>query len=132
MRRITVSRTIDASASAAWDILVDVERWPSWGTSIRSADVDGDGTRIGPGASGSVTTIVGVTLPFRISDWVDGSHWRWQVAGLPATGHTVDTVSAERCRVSMDVPWFAAPYAVVLQRALANIDRALMATGESG
>lgn len=115
-----------------WDILVDVERWPSWGSSIRGAHVDGDGTRIGPGATGSVTTIVGVRLPFRITDWVDDTSWRWHVAGLPATGHAVEAVSEERCRVSMDVPWFAAPYAAVLRRALVNIDRDLMDSRDGG
>ena len=130
MRRITVSRTIDAPASSAWEILVDVERWPSWGTSIRSAEVDGEGTRIGPNSTGSVTTIVGVTLPFRISHWVADTSWRWHVAGLPATGHAVETVSDERCRVSMDVPWFAAPYAAILKNALANIDRELTASDD--
>ena len=69
-----------------------------------------------------MTTIVGVALPFRITDWVDDTSWRWQVAGLPATGHRVDELGEQRCRVAMDVPWFAAPYAPVLRSALSNID----------
>lgn len=123
MRRITVSRTIETPAAAVWDVLVDTRRWSEWGSTVRSATVDGEGHRIASGSTGSVTTVVGVTLPFRITDWVDGTSWRWNVAGLPATGHRVDALGERRCRVSMDVPWFAAPYAAILRSALANIER---------
>ncbi len=123
MRRITVSRTIPAPAADVWDQLVDVRRWPSWGSSVRSAEIDGGGHRIGPDSTGSVTTVVGVSLPFSVTDWVDGTSWRWRVAGLPATGHAVAPIGDDRCRVSMDVPWFGAPYAVVLRLALAAIER---------
>lgn len=121
MRRLTTSRTIDVPAATAWTVLIDVRRWPEWGPSVRAAAPDGGGHLIGSGSTGVVTTAIGVQLRFRITDWIDGESWRWDVAGLPATGHTVRSLGQERCEVSFDVPWFEAPYLAVCRVALGRI-----------
>lgn len=121
MRRVHVSRTVDAQAVDAWDLLVDVRRWPVWGPTVRSAEIDGGGDRIGPGATGRVTTAVGASLPFEITDWEEGRMWGWRVASLPATTHHVTARGSQRCEVAFGVPWFAAPYLAVCRWALARI-----------
>jgi hypothetical protein len=125
MREIHVSRTIDAPAGAAWELLTDVRRWPEWGPSVRSATVAGGGHLIGPNATGSVATVAGVRLPYRVTSWDTGRSWSWDVASLPATSHAVRALDDRRCEVSFGVPWFVAPYAAVCRIALRRIASAL-------
>ncbi len=127
MRLVTVARTIDASPEAAWSLITHVADWPRWGSGIRSAILDDGGAQIGPGATGSVTTILGVRLPFTVIEFVDGVSWRWKVAGVPATGHGVRASGSARCEVWFDVPAVAAPYAAVCRLALRNIAEILEA-----
>jgi len=68
-----------------------------------------------------VTSIVGVDLPFEITEFDDGAHWGWKVAGVGATDHTVEPLGADRCAVSFGVPWPLAPYLVVCRVALTRL-----------
>lgn len=117
-----VTRELRAPASAAWDLLTDVRRWPSWGPTVREARVDGGGSRIGPGSTGAVRAAVGPWVPFRVTTFDDGRAWSWRVAGVPATSHRVEDLGPDRCRVGFRVPWPAAPYAVVCEVALRRIE----------
>lgn len=121
MRRLSVSRTIEAPADDVWQTLIDVRRWPQWGPSVRSAELVGGGHLIGDGGAGAITTVIGVRLPFVVTRWEPGSYWRWTVAGLPATGHSVRPVDDHRSTASFDVPLPAAPYLVVCRVALDRI-----------
>lgn len=121
MRAIEVTRTVEASADAAWAVLVDVREWPRWGPSVRNAVVDGGGHRIAEGATGTVETVARVSLPFRITEWEDGRRWGWRVGSIPATTHEVRPLDGDRCEIVFGVPWPAAPYAVVCRAALARI-----------
>ncbi len=131
MRQSHVSCTIDAPADAAWRILIDVRRWPEWGPSVRSATVDGDGHEISSGATGTVTTAVGLTLPYRITAWEPARTWTWRVGSIPATSHTVRPLTDRRCEVSFGVPWVAAPYLAVCRIALGRIERSLTSVDRS-
>lgn len=115
-----VERTIDAPVSVIWHLLTAVEHWPAWGPSVRSAVVDGG--VIAAGASGSVTTVGGLQLPFVITTFVDGASWSWDVAGVGATEHRVDVLDDGRCRVRFGVPWPATPYLVVCHAALRRLE----------
>lgn len=123
MRTRWRTREIVAPAAAAWDLLTLVEHWPEWGPSV--ADVDHDGERIGPGSTGRVMPVVGPSLPFEVTHFEDGRSWSWKVAGVPATGHLVEAIGTDRCRVGFSVPLVAAPYLVVCEVALRRIERAL-------
>src|SRR5690349_1207557 len=105
--RPTLSVEVDAPADAAWRELVDLDRWPGWGPTVRAARL-GDGTRLlRDGSTGAVQTPLGVWLPFAVTDWRDDGQsrsWSWQVAGVPATSHSVTALGASRCRVEMSVP----------------------------
>lgn len=128
MRRFDVAREVDASPAAAWRALVDTSVWPAWGPSVRSAEIDGGGHLLRAGATGTVTTVVGLRLPFEVTDWSDGERWAWDVARVPATGHAVRPSVGDRCQVVFEVPWVAAPYAAVCRLALGRIADVLTAT----
>jgi len=112
-------RDIDAPASTAWRLLTDTDEWPRWGPSVRAVETS---TRIiRPGVSGRVQTATGLWLPFEISRWEPNRYWAWRVAGVPATGHRVDPIGPQRCRVSFLIPHWAPFYRPVCRRALRRI-----------
>jgi hypothetical protein len=74
---------------------------------------------------------------FRVTDCAD-YRWTWAVSPpvtdvlrnaldlgptLPATGHRVEPLGSERCRVTFEIPPLAAPYVVVCRRALGTLER---------
>lgn len=128
VRDVGPSRGIDVGASAdlAWAELVELDCWPHWGPSVRSARLDDGTRRLSAGATGAVQTAVGAWLPFRVEDWYDDGvrrAWTWRVAGVPATGHTVTSTGPSTCRVEMSVPWWAPAYLGVVAVALPRIRR---------
>jgi hypothetical protein len=127
---VDVAAVLPADPAAAWRLLTDTRTWASWGPTIRAVSVhppDGDPV-IAPGTTGTVRTIAGVTLPFRIVDVDPAGRWTWRVAGVPATGHRVEAHPGG-CRVVFEVPLLAAPYAAVCRLALRRIRRLLEADG---
>ena len=88
---------------------------------MRSADLDGQ--RLSVGATGSVTTVLGLALGFEVTAYDDGARWAWKVGGIPATDHTVEPLGPDRCRAGIAVPWLAAPYLAVCRIALGRVDR---------
>jgi hypothetical protein len=123
-RRLVVSRTIDAPADDAWELLTDTERWTEWGPSVR--DVDAPQRVIDGETSGRVKLPGGLWLPFEITSCVD-RRWTWEVARIPATGHFVEE-RGDGCRVGFELSVLAGGYAPVCARALGHIERLL--TGE--
>lgn len=119
-RMYRTSRVVDAPASELWNLLVDLDRWPEWGPSVRSAMLRDE--RLEHGATGTVTTVAGLTLPFEITAFEPGERWAWNVGGVPATDHTVTAITPNQCEVGFGVPIVAAPYVVVCQRALRRLD----------
>lgn len=82
-----VGQDIDAPANKVWRILIDTEAWPDWGPSVQAVQAP---TRfISAGVRGRIRTLVGLWLPFEVTDWEPGRYWGWRVAGLGATGHRV-------------------------------------------
>jgi hypothetical protein len=113
---------VPAGAADVWALLADPGRWPLWGPSVRGAVVHGDGA-IRAGATGSVRTALGVTLPFEVTLFEPGRRWAWTVAGIGATDHRVDPLGPGRCRVAFGVPWPAAAYLPVCRVAITRIRR---------
>lgn len=120
VRRLWVTREIEAPAHILWNQLVTPELWPAWGPSVRRATLD-DG-RLRLGATGTVTSVIGAELRFEVTTYEEGSRWAWSVIGLPATDHAVDAIGSDRCRVGFGVPWLAAPYLAVCRSALRRLD----------
>jgi hypothetical protein len=124
---LDVEAVVPAEPSAAWQLLTDTRTWPSWGPTIRAVTVDAPdgGPVIVSGTTGSVRTVAGLTLPFRVVEVDPAGRWTWRVAGVPATGHRVEA-HPDGCRVVFEVPVLAAPYAAVCRLALRRI-RGLLA-----
>jgi hypothetical protein len=121
MRHLWVWGEVDAPAPLVWGLLADPARWPSWGPSVRRATIDAD--RLGLGVTGSVATVLGVTVPFEVTAFEPGRRWAWRVSGVAATDHRVEALGPDRCRVGFGVPWVAAPYLLVCRVAIARIRR---------
>ena len=119
MRSVRESLDIDAPADRAWDLVASFEHWPSWGVSV--SDVEAPEARVRPGLRGRVRTVVGLWLPFEITDVDPGRSWSWRVARIPATGHEVEPLGPDRCRVTFTVAWPVAPYRIVLRRSLRRL-----------
>ena len=75
------------------------------------------------GSIGRVRTAVRVWLRFEITEFAESRFWSWRVAGIPATGHRVKPIDAERCELSFEVPMLVAPYATVCAIALRRMER---------
>ncbi|MCW2589677.1 MAG: hypothetical protein JWQ86_2104 [Mycobacterium sp.] len=115
----TVSRRIQTTADAVWQLLVDLDDWPRWGPTVQRAELDGGVLTLG--TKGRVWTPVGLPLPFEITEFVPGRSWAWQVAGVPATRHGVDPED-DGCRAWMSAPLWAPAYLPVLAIALQRIE----------
>ena len=123
MEPLTTVVEIKAPVSAAWELLIDIRRWPEWGPSV--ARVDCADRYIALGSAGRVQTTFGPWLSFEITQFIVGQYWRWQVAGIPATGHRVLSLGPNLCRVVFAVPVLAAPYLFVCRIAALRIKNIL-------
>jgi Polyketide cyclase / dehydrase and lipid transport len=120
-RSLEVAATINIPATVAWRLLTDTRAWPQWGPSVRAVEVPA--RFISAGMRGRVQTTLGFWLPFEITDWAAGSHWSWNVAGIPATGHLVEATGPDSCRVTFTIPAWAPFYIPVCRAALRAIGR---------
>ena len=129
MKMLWCHRDIAAPAAVVWELLSRPEHWPDWGPTVTDADVVGE--RLEAGASGTVRTVFGIPLRFTITSYEPGVSWAWKVAGVEATDHRVEPLGPERCRVSIGVPWPAAPYLVVCQAGVRRLDTMAHSSGVS-
>jgi hypothetical protein len=116
---LKVTATIDAPAAVAWALLTDTHAWPHWGPSVRK--VDAPARFIAAGTRGRVQTTPGPRLPFEITEWQEGTYWRWRVAGVAATGHRVTPTGPQRCDLTFTVPSWAPFYVPVCRLALRRL-----------
>lgn len=114
------TREIASPAPVVWALLANLEHWPAWGTTVTAVD-PAVGT-VSLGLTGRVRTVLGVWLPFEITEMVEGESWGWRVAGIAATGHVVES-TARGCRVTFTAPSWAPFYLPVLSRGLGNLER---------
>jgi hypothetical protein len=127
-RRLCVGRDVVADRETAWDMLVDTDRWPEWGPSVRA--VEAEHRRIREGTTGRVRLPGGLWLPFEVTACRD-YRWTWRVARIPATGHRVDPPAdpGAGCRVVFELPPLALGYVPVCLRALERIEGLLDSPG---
>lgn len=94
---------INASLERVWEVLVDVESWPDWTTSMTSV------TRLdsGPLRVGSTARIVQPNLPtmvWRVTELVPRQRFSWEtkLPGLLITGdHAVTELAPGRVRLEL-------------------------------
>ena len=116
---VRVSRIINASAEALWDLLTDTTRWTEWGPSIQQ--VQSEERYIRAGSVGRVKTVLGIWAPFVIIEWENRQYWSWRVFNIRATGHRVETIKANRCKLIFEVPFWAVPYAFICNMAAKRV-----------
>lgn len=120
-RRLEASHVLAVPPEDAWDLLVDVRRWPEWSPIVDG--VDATDARVRTGTTGRIR-VLGARLPFEVIDRTD-RRWTWRVAGLSGTGHRVDALAENRCRVVFELSPTAVGYAPVCLRALERIESLL-------
>lgn len=118
-----VSRIIQTTPDALWDMLTDTMRWSEWGPTVKA--VQSDGRYIRAGSTGHVKTVFGFWAPFAITEWADGQYWSWRVFNIRATGHRIQSIDGKRCRLIFEVPLWAGPYAIICRIAADRIARCL-------
>jgi len=116
-RRFEVSRRVDAPPERVWEVFTDTACWPEWGPSV--TDVECSDRVVREGSTGRVRTPIGVWAPFTVLSCTD-RRWTWTVAGVPATGHRVESLGNGSLAV-FELPLLAAAYAPVCRRALEGI-----------
>jgi hypothetical protein len=121
VKHVGAALEVEAPSEDVWALMAGFSSWPQWGPSIRAVDCDAD--RVAPGVTGRIQTIVGVWLPFEITEVTPERMWDWKVAGVRATRHSLSASASSRCRVEFTVPWPAAPYTLVLRVALRRLRR---------
>ena len=119
MSPLRVCVEIDAPAERVWFLIAEFKHWPIWGPSIRS--VRSSARAVAPGVSGRVRTVFGFKLPFLITKVDPGREWAWSVAGIAATGHTVEPISDSQCVACFTVSRLFTPYGWVLRRGLRKL-----------
>ncbi|MEE3852101.1 SRPBCC family protein [Gordonia sp. LSe1-13] len=112
---------VDLPPETVWSTITDVDAWSRWGPTVTGAKVDDDAP-LANGVRGMVTTAVGASLPFEITEFSEGRVWAWKVAGVDATRHEV-IPTAGGCVLSFGAPIWAVGYLPVLAIALARIER---------
>lgn len=115
---------MEAPADVVWHLITDTRTWPSWGPSVLA--VDTPERYIRAGLAGRIRTPIGLWLPFTIETFRQYRYWDWRVGGLAATGHHVEAIEEDRCRLDFTVPIWAFGYGIVCRLALNRIQRLLV------
>lgn len=118
-----ISRIIQTTPEALWDMLTDTKSWPQWGPTVKA--VQSNSQYIRAGSTGHVKTVFGFWAPFVITEWIDGQYWSWHVFNIRATGHRIEIIDGKCCRLIFEVPFWAGPYAIICKVAADRIARYL-------
>ncbi|MBR9986713.1 MAG: SRPBCC family protein [Desulfosarcina sp.] len=121
---LSFSKLLDVPSASVWRLVTDTRTWHRWGPSVRAVVCTERFIRAG--SSGRIRTPVGIWVPFVVQCFESESYWDWRVAGVPATGHRVESVGPDRCRLTFTVPVWALGYGLVCRLALMRIDRLVM------
>ncbi len=118
-RRLSVGKMYSTSPSAIWEVVTDTTQWPRWGPTVKA--VRHPDRYIGNNSSGRVLTVIGLWLPFVVTEFESGRFWSWKVASVKATGHRLKTLPTGEPVLWFEVPTIAFPYLAVCQIALNRI-----------
>jgi uncharacterized membrane protein len=70
-----VSITIDAPIDVVWSVFTDVERWPTWASSVTSVELIDGPMRLG--AKARIRQPRLPTLVWEVTKWSPGHSWTW-------------------------------------------------------
>ena len=118
--RFEAARNIPYPSAAVWRVITDTHVWPRWGPSVSA--VECDERYIQAGSKGRVKTRLGPWMSFQVTSFEPGCYWHWRVSGVQATGHRVEALNSEQCRLVFEVPVWAPAYVLICRRALFRIE----------
>ena len=122
---LEASHVVDVAPEDAWDLLVDTHRWIDWSPTITA--VEASERWIGPDTTGRVRLVGGLWVPFEVTEYdLEDRRWKWRVGKVPSTGHRVDALGDDRCRIAFELPVAAAGYLPVCLRALGRLEGVLL------
>ncbi len=116
---VSVGKKYNTAPSFLWDVISDTRQWPKWGPTVKN--VQSTDRFIKMGSEGKVQTVLGIWLPFVVTDYNEERNWNWRVGSIQATGHRLETDLDGRCALWFDVPFWATPYLIACQMALVRI-----------
>ncbi len=116
-----IRHVINASPQQVWKVLIDTRQWPVWGPSVKA--VKSPRQYIDDGLKGSLQTVIGLWVPFEITDFEPLHFWSWKVAGIHATGHRLTEIDENHCELIFEMPAVTLPYALVCRQAARRIGR---------
>jgi uncharacterized membrane protein len=90
--RVEVVAPVLADPSRVWEVLADLERWPSWTASVRSLTVTSDGP-VGIGTTVRIDQPGFPAAVWTITEWSPGRSFAWEsrAPGAVSTGvHEVE------------------------------------------
>jgi len=120
---IEISRKVGASSNRVWGLLTDTFVWRQWGPSIIA--VQSSDRYIRKGSHGRIKTALRFWVPFQVTDLEFGKCWSWRIFGLRATGHRLERLDKDSCRLVFQVPIWAAPYLIVCKIAMDRLEQML-------
>ncbi len=124
---------IDANADDVWRIYADVERWPEWTKSVRSARYE-QGDALKPGARVRIQQPKLPTAVWEVHDIEPGRRWTWiaRGPGVRTTAiHTVEPVGAHTTQVHQTVIQ-EGPVGALIGRVYARLTREYLAMEGAG
>ena len=121
--QLSVGKMYPTPPLIIWDLITDTTQWPRWGPTVKA--VRSSERYIRKTSEGQVLTVVGIWLPFIITDFKHECFWRWKVASVKATGHRLQPTDTGGCLLWFEVPIIAAPYLMICQMALKRIEEIL-------
>ncbi|MBW2412068.1 MAG: SRPBCC family protein [Deltaproteobacteria bacterium] len=116
---ISVGKTFSASPDILWDLITDTTQWSRWGPTVRA--VRTSERYISKGSKGQVLTVLGIWLPFVVSEYEHECFWNWKVGSIRATGHRLQPAEAGGAILWFEVPVIAFPYIAICWMALNRI-----------
>lgn len=100
----TVSRDVDAGADTVWAVMADVERMPTWTSTMRRVRLDGDALRVGARVRIEQPRLPPAT--WEVTELEPGRSYTWAspAPGLhSAAWHTVEPQEPGRSRITLGI-----------------------------
>jgi hypothetical protein len=116
---ISVGKMFSASPDMLWDLITDTSHWSRWGPTVKA--VRTSERYIRKGSEGHVLTLIGIWLPFVVTDYEHERFWKWNVASVRATGHRLQSTDAGGAILWFEAPVIAFPYIAICRMALTRI-----------